>query len=158
MISTSWRYSGRPKETNANFHYFRKPKRLNAELHNNNGSVFTINFLARTFSWKVLRNEKWNKICKLCNQLFTLENSSSGICNFFLIRSLTSDRVSPKWITKKKGSPKFWICFKFVKFKAPWILKFNKRIKQFVHSHLFQQRFIETILTIWFCDESLVKW
>lgn len=42
----------------------------------------------------------------------TLTNSSSGTCNFFCMRILTSARVSASWMTKKKGSPKFCACWK----------------------------------------------
>lgn len=47
---------------------------------------------------------------RLWRKAHTLENSSSGTCNFFWIRTLTSAKVSPSWMIKKKGSPKFWTC------------------------------------------------
>lgn len=53
-----------------------------------------------------LRKHKW--IHFAAN---TFENSSSGIRNFFCICNLTSANVSPSWMTKKNGSPKFWTCY-----------------------------------------------
>ena len=42
----------------------------------------------------------------------TFRNCSSGILSLFWIRTLISAKTSPSRIKKKKGSPKYWLCWR----------------------------------------------
>lgn len=66
-------------------------------------------------------------------RLNTFENSSSETCNFFWMRALTSVNVSPSWITRKKGSPKFWTCCKHKR-------RIKKKIREGNQKQAIQER------------------
>lgn len=104
-MSESSRYSGRPNDKKANFHWIFKEKKPN-QLGmpwcpiTNQGKLVVSEQISLTVSSGSISPKTQH----------TFKNSSSGTCNFFWIRALTSANVSPSWMIKKNGSPKFWTC------------------------------------------------
>jgi len=90
----------------------------------------------------------------------TFANSSSGTWSFFCIRTLISVKVSPSRMTKKNGSPKFWICcHNKSNGNTLHIIWHTTKSEAFTILQTALRKMDQIQLyTIWFWAVSFVKW